>query len=78
MGRKTCFVSVGSPLSKRRGSADAFLVFDLALEVEKNDRRRKLRQTNIKESLNKDVVARMWQDIARSWYLAGIAFNRPN
>ena len=54
---------------------DAYYAFDPALEVEKDERRRKLRQTNIKESLDKDAVARVWQDIARFWYQAGIAFN---
>ena len=38
---------------------DAYYAFDLALEVGKDERRRKLRQTDIKESLDKDAVARV-------------------
>ena len=75
MGSNMRYGSVGSALSKRREPNDAYYTFDPALEVEKDERRRKLRQMNIKESLNKDAVARVWQDIARFWYQAGIALN---
>ncbi|XP_020264013.1 uncharacterized protein LOC109839951 [Asparagus officinalis] len=66
--------SVGSS-TKRKGPIDSFLSFDPELDVAKDDRRRKLRQTSIKEGLNKDVVAKGHQDIARWWYQAGIPFN---
>ena len=68
MGSNMRSGSVGDALSKRRGPLDAYYAFDAALEVEKDERRRKLRQTNIKESLDKDAVVRVWQDIARFWY----------
>ena len=48
--------SIGGALSKRREPMDVYYAFDSVLEVEKDERRRKLRQTNIKESLDKDVV----------------------
>ncbi|XP_020267038.1 uncharacterized protein LOC109842592 [Asparagus officinalis] len=66
--------SVGSS-TKRKGPMDSFLSFDPELEVAKDDRRRKLRQTSIEEGLNKDAVAKVHQDIARWWYQAGISFN---
>ena len=52
-----------------------FFTFDPVLEVENDDRRRKLRQTNIKESLDKDAIARVSQDIVRFWYQVDITFN---
>ena len=75
MGSNMRYGSIGGALSKRREPMDTNYTFDPALEVEKDERRRKLRQMNIKESLDKDAVARVWQDIARFWYQAGITFN---
>jgi len=68
MESNMCSGSVDGPLSKRRGHMDAYYAFDSALEVEKDEKRKKLRQTNIKENLEKDAVVRVWQDIARFWY----------
>jgi len=53
MGSNMRSGNVGGALSKRRGPMDAYYAFDLTLKVEKDEGRRKLRQTNIKESLEK-------------------------
>ena len=59
---------------KRKGQMNAFLTFNSALEVAKNERR-KFRQICIEEGLNKEAVAKAHQDIAYWWYQAGFLFN---
>ena len=52
----------------------AFLTFDMALEVGKDDRRKKLRQMNIKESLDKDAVVKVYMTLLVFLYQTGIVF----